>query len=121
MNDAEYDACKTTGVSDLHQYGPTLVIVTSDKHGGMFSKSDSKPERFEACTDYLSSLSTKVHTVGAGDWFHAAFIVRCIELGKSICSLTIEEIHDCIKFAARVSGKKVTMQGAANGPSQSDL
>jgi len=120
MNHSEYDACKTTSPADLHQYGPSLVIVTQNRFGGMFSKNGVEPERFDSCNEYLDS-NTKICGPGAGDWFHASFIVRCMELGKSINTLSIEEVRDCINFATRVSGKKITMQGAANGPTQNDL
>ncbi len=118
MNDAEYDACRVTGISELHQYGPKVIIVTREKDGGMFSKEGETPEMFEACKKYLGK---EVYTIGAGDWFHAAFIIKTMEFGKDFSSLTIEEIRECILFATQVSGKKVTMQGAANGPSKNDL
>jgi hypothetical protein len=120
MNHLEYDSCRTTSLSELHKYGPKLVVVTQNENGGMFSKLGCKAEMFEPCNDYVSSTS-EIYGPGAGDWFHAAFIVRCLELGKSIDNLTNEEIFDCVSFAARVSGKKVTMKGAANGPTKEEL
>jgi sugar/nucleoside kinase (ribokinase family) len=119
MNHSEFDFCEETSIELLHKYGPKLVIVTRNEEGGMFSKKGIKPEKFKPCNEYISS--SEIYETGAGDWFHAAFIVRCIELNKSIDTLTIEEVRDCISFAAQVSGKKVTMPGAANGPSKKDL
>jgi sugar/nucleoside kinase (ribokinase family) len=120
MNHTEYDACKVTSPSELHQYGPELVIVTENKNGGMFSKRGFNPEMFNPCTKYTGK-GVKVYGPGSGDWFFGAYITRCIELEKSIYALAMQEIRDCITFAAQVSGKKVTMPGAANGPTKDDL
>jgi len=119
MNQEEFDYCDEVSIDELHKLGPRLVIITRSKDGGAFSVKGSEPEKFKPCTDYLKN--SEVVETGAGDWFHAAFIVRCIELGKSISTLSLEEVRECIAFAARVSGKKVTMPGAANGPNKEDL
>lgn len=120
MNHSEYDACRTTSVAELHQYGPRLIIVTQREFGGMFSLSGFLPERFDVCTDFVSP-EIQICNPGSGDWFNAAFHVRCMELGKSINTLDIKDVRECVKFAARVAGKKVTMPGAANGPTKQDL
>jgi len=120
MNHSEFDSCKMTLLSEFHKLGPNLVIITQNENGGMFSKSGLKIERFDPCNDYINP-NTEVYGPGAGDWFYASFIVKCIELGKSIQTLSIKDIRECISFAARVSGKKVTMKGAANGPTKEEL
>jgi len=120
MDYDEFGLCEEASVQSLLEHGPKLVIVTKDKDGGLFASSRNELEKYKPCKDYLS-FSTEVYQTGGGDWFHAAFIVKCMELGKSIHDLTVEEIRDCISFAARVSGKKITMPGAANGPSKTDI
>ncbi len=119
MNDKEYEACRVASMEELHDLGPRLVIVTENQYGGRFSLRGNKPERFDPCSEYLNGQ--KPHSVGSGDWFHSAFIARISELGHSIDSMDDLSLIDAISFATRVSGKKVTMPGAANGPSQHDL
>ncbi len=119
LNMNEYRECKVTSPSELHKYGPSLVIVTDSENGGMFSHKTTGAEIFPACLDYIKN-GERLFTTGAGDWFHGAFISRCMEIGKSFNELTFTEIVDFINFAARVAGK-VTMEGASSGPTKNDL
>lgn len=120
LNMAEYRECKVTSPSELHKYGPSLVIVTDSENGGMFSHKKTGAEIFPACTDYIKEES-RLFTTGAGDWFHGSFISKCMEIGKPFSELDLSEITDFVTFAARVAGKKITMEGASNGPSNDDL
>lgn len=128
INHTEYEACthyKEIGSrSDIQKiFGVSLVVVTKDKDGGKYSLSNNVTEvaeKFDACTDYLSE-GIEIFCTGAGDWFAGALVSRFVKLGKSILDITKEEIIDAIKFASRVAGKKITMRGAGNGPSESDL
>lgn len=118
VNHAEYDACKVASVSEIHNLGPRIVIVTQNKYGGWFSVKGNEVERFDPCIDYING---KIFEVGSGDWFSGGFHTFCMEINKSIFELDLTETRDAILFGARVSGKKITMQGAANGPSKEDL
>jgi sugar/nucleoside kinase (ribokinase family) len=120
LNMVEYQTCKVTSPSSLHEHGPSLVIVTDSDNGGMFSHKDTGAKTFPACLDYVSS-NAKLFSTGAGDWFHGAFISRCMKFGKSFERLALSEILDFISFAAKVAGKKITMEGASNGPGEFDL
>ncbi len=119
-NQSEYHACKVTSPSDLHKYGPSLVIITDGENGGMFSHKTTGAEVFSACGDYIES-GAKLFNTGIGDWFHGSFISKCMELGKPFSDLTLQEVLGFISFAARVAGKKITMEGASNGPGLLDL
>ncbi len=120
INMTEYESCQVTSPSDLHQYGPSLVVVTDSENGGMFSHHKWGAERFNACKNYLTK-DTKLYCTGTGDWFHGSLISKCKTLGKPFGELSLIELRDFISFAAKVAGKKVTMQGASYGPSLSDL
>lgn len=120
LNYAEYRLCQVTSPDKLHEFGPSLVIVTDAENGGMFSSRETGAEGFVACKDYISE-GEKIFTTGAGDWFHGSFLSKCMENEKPFHALTREEIITFISFAARVAGKKITMKGASNGPQLSAL
>lgn len=120
LNEAEYRLCQVTSPDKLHEFGPSLVIVTDGENGGMFSCRETGAERFNACLDYTSE-NTKIFTTGAGDWFHGAFLSKCMDNKKPFSVLTRDEISLFIAFAARVAAKKITKEGASNGPSLLDL
>ena len=117
MNGEEFQLCKTADIVSLHEHGPKLIIITEAENGGFFSTQNEKTERFEP----YSGFPGEVFRTGAGDWFHASFIAKCMELNKSIITLSLEEIRICISFAAKVAAKKVTMAGSANGPVRADF
>jgi len=120
INMAEYRECKVTSPAELHQFGPSLVIVTDSEKGGMFSHKTTGAQVFPAYTDYIKN-GEPLFTTGAGDWFHGTFISKCMVLNKPFDELSAPEILDFISFAAKVAGKKITMEGASNGPTRYDL
>lgn len=120
LNMAEYQACQVVSPSELHKHGPSLVVVTNGEEGGLFSHKTNGSEFFPACNDYIKS-DTKLFNTGIGDWFHGSFISKCMELGKPFSELNLEEITNFVQFAAMVAGKKITMEGASNGPGLEDL
>lgn len=120
LNEAEFSGCNVAHISELHGFGPSVVIMTKEKYGGVFSLKGRSPEVFQACTKYSENCK-QLYTIGAGDWFHSAFLVRCMEAGKPFGELSVKEIRDFINFAARVAGKKITMPGSGNGPSIDEI
>lgn len=128
INHAEYIACTShkeiNSRSDIQKmFGVSLVIVTHDSDGGKFLLTNEFTEtrgQFDACTDYITD-GVEIFPTGAGDWFAGALISCFVKLEKSIFKITKEEIIDAITFASRVAGKKITMRGAGNGPSESEL
>ncbi len=60
--------------SDIHSYGPTLVIVTDEDRPGWYSLRGNLG-RFEP-----KVFTDKPFPVGAGDWFHSSFISKCEDL-----------------------------------------
>ncbi len=120
MNAAEFQACGLRHPCELHKFGPKLVIITKDKDGGIWSfNEDGKHIKgaYES-VHYTSKIASKV---GAGDWFHAAFITYCMDQKKSILRLEKTQIEKGLYFAARIAGKKLTYLGGANGPGKEDL
>jgi sugar/nucleoside kinase (ribokinase family) len=120
LNYSEYHACNVASLTEFHECGPSLVIVTDSKNGGFFSHKKFKPETFNACKDYVNG-STQIYSVGCGDWFNGSLTSMCMDIGNSFPEMTCEELRISINFAARVAGKKVTMEGAINGPTPEDL
>ena len=119
-NMAEFEACEVTSPSSLHEYGPSLVIVTDEEKGGIFSLKSFKAERFHANKSYIGK-KTPIYTTGAGDWFNGAFTAMCQDYGKPFNELSYKKLIEFINFAARVAGKKVTIEGSSNGPSKEEL
>ncbi len=123
VNSDEYKAFKETSPAELHKLlykrGPTLIIVTESKHGGMFSLKGHPVERFEACTQYLEE-GAPIFENAAGDCFEGAFIAKLGDLNKSIATATIDDIRKAIHFATHVSGKKITTPDATC-PTRQDL
>lgn len=119
LNQAEYQSFQETSPQSLHEYGPELIIVTDAENGGTFSLKGKQAQRFKAYNNY--STGKEIFTTGAGDWFHGAFISKCMENNKSIYDLSIEDVHEYVDFSAKVAAKKVTIEGASNGPNKEDL
>lgn len=128
VNRDEYEACikykeicSRSGIQKL--FGVSLVVVTKDKNGGKFSlqnKLTDTNEKFDAYTDYIEE-GKEIYPTGAGDWFAGSLISSLIETKKSIYEITKSEIIDAIYFASKIAGKKITIVGAGNGPSESDI
>lgn len=128
INHAEYIACTSykeiSSLSDIQKmFRVSLVVVTCDKDGGKFALKNNVTDtkkQFSACTDYITD-GVEIFPTGAGDWFAGATISCFVKLKKSILEITEEEIIDAISFASKVAGKKITIRGAGNGPSVSEL
>jgi len=129
INHTEYEACVSHGEIDSRtdiqdKFGVSLVIVTNDKDGGKYSLHNNiinVTEKYSAYTDYIKE-GAEIYPTGAGDWFAGALISYFIKkVKKSIFEIKKGEIADAIFFASRISGKKITMMGAGNGPSKSEL
>ncbi len=120
LNSSEYEECLVTSPEDLHEYGPHIIVVTAGDKGGMVSLKGHGAERFEACKVYTQP-EIPIHTTGAGDWFQGGFHYNFMKMGKSLMELTMEDLLESADFGARVAGKKITMLGAHNGPTASQI
>ena len=119
MNEKEFDLCNGIAeVSDLHQYGPEIIIITKGEFGGLFSKRGEKLEKYQPFRGFPSEKS---YQTGAGDWFTGGLVVRWDELDRTVYSITLEELRECIFFASKVAAKKITMLGGPNGPTRADI
>lgn len=103
-------------LSELHNCGPKIVVVTHDKEGGMFSFHFGHHSQFKPVDFPGGKFET-----GAGDWFLGALVSELIRLRKSVATVTPEQFQKVVDFAARVAGKKITMSGGGNGPTRSQL
>lgn len=119
-NLAEYEAIQVTSPSEIHQYGPSLVIITDGENGGMFSKNGEQAKTFSAYTEF-SQKSVNLYPTGIGDWFHGSFVGQCMSINKPFVDLNLNEISTFIDISTKVAGKKITMEGASNGPSVDNL
>jgi sugar/nucleoside kinase (ribokinase family) len=102
-------------VSDVHRLGPQTVVLTLDEQGGICSHKGSEM-RYSAVR--YAQAEEKIYPPGAGDWFLGGFVSS---LSTGTLSLSVTQIHHALRFAAQVSGKKVTMPGAGNGPTLASL
>ncbi len=120
MNAVEFQAAGLNHPCELHKFGPKLIIVTKDKEGGIwsFNQDGTHGKGSYESVHYTNKIASKV---GAGDWFHAAFVVSCMDIKKSILQLSQGDIEKGLYFAARVAGKKLTYLGGANGPGKNEL
>lgn len=109
---------KETGMelSELHNFGPSIIVVTHDRKGGMFSFRSGFCKKFQPVSFFGGRFET-----GAGDWFLGALVSELIRLQESVFTIKPEQFKRVIDFAARVAGKKITMSGGGNGPTRSQL
>jgi len=132
LNQKEFDLCKKfdicLGYNDLNsmvnmqnEFAISLVVVTNGEDGGKFSLSTKVATIRDKYKAFPATVGKKVFTTGAGDWFAGALIYTFVKAGKSILEITEAEISDAMCLATKVAGKKITMRGAGNGPSESDL
>ncbi len=103
-------------LSDFHCFGPKLIIVTQGESGGMYSLR-GRPGEFHAaqCPDKAIS------SVGAGDWFLGALVHSFLEHERHVGNIDVSMLESYLAFAAKVAAKKVTMPGAANGPTLEEV
>ncbi len=114
LNKREFDETGKT-LSELHNHGPRIIVVTHDKKGGMFSF------RWACCQFKAINFPGGKFETGAGDWFLGALVSELMRLQVSVSTVTKEEFQGAVDFAARVAGKKITMAGGGNGPTRAQL
>jgi len=115
MNENEF-AKSNLSLSELHDMGVKLIVVTQGDKGG-FSSSTYKGE---VCIDYYNPVKPKsevIHTPGAGDWFLAGFLHKFMALGyTSFVSVPPGVATECVNFGASLASEKILYPGAGNGP-----
>ncbi len=102
---------------DFHAMGVKLIIITKAERGGFFSL-------WGECEQFFATPSPRlVSGVGAGDWFLAGLLSEFIRQGVCLDEDHSDpgKVRESIAFATRVAAKKITMPGAANGPSLAEL
>jgi hypothetical protein len=117
LNEQEYRwAMGALPLNDVHVLGPKLIVITQAERGGTFSLRGETGQFVAArCPDKV------VSSVGAGDWFLGGLVHSFIRGKVDVDTVNIRTLSDCFFFAARVAAKKITMPGAANGPSLAEL
>ncbi|MCK5737285.1 MAG: carbohydrate kinase, partial [Spirochaetaceae bacterium] len=89
--------------------GAGIVVLTRGKDGAVLYASSYRVETPEYWVEVQD-------TIGAGDTFHAALLVRLNELGRLSArtgsELTREEAQDVVKFAVKASSLNCGRQGA---------
>lgn len=111
VNEIEFQA---TGLSlrDLHNIGPRVVIVTRGKEGGEALINDHAPVKYDPVVE------TDHESPGTGDWFLGAFLAFMDHRSLAFNEVTQEELGEALQFAARIAGRKATISGSTNGPSE---
>ena len=89
--------------------GAGIIVVTRGRDGGLLLTSSYRVEAPEYEVEVWD-------TVGAGDSFHAALLVRLQELGRlskrAAVELSKEEAQDVLDFAVKASSLNCARQGA---------
>lgn len=97
--------------------GAGLIVMTRGKDGAVLLNSSYRVE----APEYWVKVKD---TIGAGDTFHAAFLVRLHQLGrlsaKTASELTEEEALDAVEFAVKASSLNCAKQGA-DPPRSADM
>ena len=97
--------------------GTGILVVTRGKEGAVLISSNYRVE----APEYRVRVKD---TIGAGDTFHAAFLVRLRQLGRlsSRCAseLTRAEAREAVEFAVKASGLNCARQGA-NPPTAAEM
>lgn len=97
--------------------GAGLIVMTRGKDGAVLLNSSYRVE----APEYWVKVKD---TIGAGDTFHAAFLVRLQQLGrlsaKTASELTKDEALDAVEFAVKASSLNCAQQGA-DPPSSADM
>ncbi|MCR4327910.1 MAG: carbohydrate kinase family protein [Patescibacteria group bacterium] len=117
MNRYEYAGCAVSTPAEIHRMGPAVLIVTEDAQGGFYSMNGSI-RRFEA----IHYPCERAYPTGAGDWFLGGLLSELIAKNiREVSELTEGALQECLLFAAKVAGKKVTIPGSSRGPSRSEI
>ncbi len=117
INKDEYWACGVTSLAQFHSFGPELVVVTDGENGGQFSfRNEAKI--FNADNSYATG---KIFQTGAGDCFHGSLVHSLSKLRENFTDLSFDDVEESIKFAARIAGKKITLEGSSNCPTLEDF
>lgn len=115
LNELEFSGLGMASPCDLHQYGPSLVVVTKDERGGCFSL------RREGGTFDAVKYTESGYPTGAGDWFLGALVSELVSRELVLTDIKRPALEECLAFAAKVAGKKVTMPGGGKGPTRLEL
>ena len=95
--------------ADWLSLGAGLVVMTRGKDGAVMLGPSLRAEAPEYPVDVKD-------TIGAGDTFHAALLVRLHQLGRlsarTAAELTEEEARDAVAFAVKASSLNCARQGA---------
>lgn len=114
MNTSELDSSGIQ-ISEIHQRGTRLVIITNGKKGGMFSLAGKSVE-------YAAQEAQGiVFGTGAGDWFHAMIVCFFRDHNLNFATASLDDFKDAVNFASRVVARKVTYPGGAEGPARNDF
>lgn len=107
----EEDAANTL----INTFGITLLVITKAKHGCSAYINNKKYNSF------AYDVKT-IDTTGAGDAFWAGVLLRLLESGKPVSSLTNDEITDILSFANAIGSLVTTKRGAiAAIPSREEI
>ncbi len=94
---------------DWLRHGAGLVVMTRGKDGAHLITPDYEVE----VPEYWVEVKD---TIGAGDTFHAAFLVRLHQLDRltprCVMELTRDEAQDAVEFAVKASSLNCARQGA---------
>lgn len=97
--------------------GAGLIVMTRGKDGAVLLNSSYRVE----APEYWVKVKD---TIGAGDTFHAAFLVRLHQMGrlsaKTASELTRDEALDAVQYAVKASSLNCARQGA-DPPSAADM
>jgi len=111
LNQDEFTACGWSKLDDVHQFGPKLVVVTQADQGGVYSLRGSVG-RFEA----FKQACARVYPIGAGDWFLGALVKALVVHGEEPATIKESILRECLRYAAKAAGIKVTIPGSSRGP-----
>ncbi len=112
MNSAEFNSIPMK-IKDYHELGLPLLVITNGEKGGKFSF-NGKVKEYEA----INLGFSEIYETGAGDWLAGSCCASLKKQGiKRIRETGIDKITEAILYASKVTGVKVGMPGASNGPS----
>ncbi len=116
LNQLEYEKLGVGKPKELHRFGPSVVIVTQDERGGYCSFRGESSQ-----FDSVKYSTNGVYPTGAGDWFLGGLLSAFISREVTLETIKRETFLECLHFAAKVAGKKVTIPGGGKGPTSEEL
>lgn len=120
LNKYEFSKMNSS-LREVHNLGVSLVIITDGENGGMFSFLNRNNIARVGKWDSVLPSEGPVYTIGAGDWFHGAFLSYLFKEVSSVKKPTFKLIKQACNFAAKVASKKIKIQGGSSGPTFEEL